>query len=84
LDLPKHHEFDLILQRVSALSNPAVPQYLAVDLHYGWTTPHRALELSITGQNLFGSGHGEFTDRSTRTEFGRGVFFKITSRFGQS
>lgn len=80
LDLPWESELDLTMRHVSALSNPAVPAYTAVDIRVAWR-PRPDLELSITGQNLFDRGHGEFTDVSTRTEIGRSVFFKILSRF---
>jgi len=82
LDLPRQGEFDVIARRVSARSNPTVPAYSAVDLRYGWK-PHRGMELSVTGQNLFGTSHGEFTNVATRTEIGRGVFIKLVSRFGR-
>jgi iron complex outermembrane receptor protein len=82
LDLPKQTEFDVIVRRVSALSNPIVPSYLALDLRYGWRSLS-GLELSITGQNLAGNGHAEFGAPATRTELRRGVFLKIVSRFGR-
>ena len=37
--------------------------------------------LSVTGQNLFGGEHAEFTAPATRSQFGPSVFFKILSRF---
>lgn len=80
LNLPYQIELDATLRHVSSLSNPAVPAYSAVDVRLGWR-PRRDLELSITGQNLFARGHGEFADITTRTQVGRGVFFKIVSRF---
>jgi iron complex outermembrane receptor protein len=80
LDLPRESELDVTMRHVSALANPAVPAYTAVDIRVAWR-PRPNLELSVTGQNLFDSGHGEFTDVSTRTEIGRSVFFKILSRF---
>jgi iron complex outermembrane receptor protein len=82
LDLPWQSELDVIARRVSERFNPAVPAYSAVDLRYGWK-PRRDIELSVTGMNLLGKSHGEFTDISTRTEIGRGVFFKLVSRFGR-
>jgi iron complex outermembrane receptor protein len=57
-----------------------VPAYSAVDIRLGWR-PRRDIELSITGQNLFGGGHGEFADEATRTEIARSVFFKIVAQF---
>ena len=80
LDLPRQSELDVTMRHVSALANPEVPAYTAVDVRVAWR-PRQDLELSVTGQNLFDSGHGEFTDVSTRTEIGRSVFFKILSRF---
>ena len=82
LDLPRQGELDLTVRQVSERSKPAVPAYSAVDLRYGWM-PRPGMELSVTGSNLFDRGHGEFTDISTRTEIGRGVFIKIVSRFGR-
>jgi len=82
LDLSPQSEFDVVARRVSRRSSPAVPAYSAVDIRYGWR-PRKGLELSVTGQNLFGKGHGEFTDVTTRTEVGRGVFINVVSRFGR-
>jgi iron complex outermembrane recepter protein len=78
-DLPYRTELDAIVRRVSGLSFPTVPAYTAVDLRAGWR-PRRELELSITGENLFSAGHGEFTDPATRTKFGQAAFFKVTCR----
>jgi iron complex outermembrane receptor protein len=80
LDLPYQSEFDVTVRHVSALSNPSVPAYTTGDIRYGWK-PRQDLELSVTGQNLFGGRHSEFTSPSTRSEFGPSVFFKILSRF---
>ena len=80
MDLPYQTELDLGVRHVSALSTPTVPAYTAVDLRYGWR-PNRNLELSITGQNLFGNGHAEFSDALTRSVVDRNVFFKAVLRF---
>jgi iron complex outermembrane receptor protein len=80
LNLPYRSELDATVRHVSALSNPTVAAYTAVDVRLGWT-PRRDLELSITGQNLFSGGHAEFTDPATRTQLEPGVFFKVVSRF---
>src|SRR5260221_4210138 len=79
LDLPRG-EFDVIARRVSERSSPEVPAYSAVDVRYGWQ-PGKGVEVSVTGQNLFDKGHGEFTDVSTRTSIGRGGFVNVVSRF---
>jgi iron complex outermembrane recepter protein len=82
LDLPYNTELDVIGRRVSELTFPVVPGYTAVDVRCGWR-PSRVLEVSLTAQNLFDRGHGEFASAATRTEFGRSVFIKISNRFGR-
>jgi iron complex outermembrane receptor protein len=79
MDLPYQTELDAIARHVTALSNPSVPAYLAVDLRVGWK-PREQVELSMAGQNLFGT-HSEFAGPSTRSELGPSVFFKILGRF---
>jgi iron complex outermembrane receptor protein len=79
-DLPHRTEFDVRVRHVAELPSLAVPAYTAVDVRLGWKV-RADLELSVTGQNLFGSGHAEFNDPVTRTEFQRAVFFKMLSRF---
>jgi iron complex outermembrane receptor protein len=68
------------VRHTAALSNPVVPSYTAVDLRYGWK-PRHDVEVSITGQNLFGGGHGEFSDVTTRTQLERSAFVKLLYRF---
>jgi len=79
-DLSARSEIDLSMRYVSALSAPAVPSYLAADLRWAWR-PREGTELSITGQNLLGPRHGEFTPVETRSAFGRAVFVKLVNRF---
>jgi iron complex outermembrane receptor protein len=80
LDLPYQSEVDVTVRHVSALANPEVPAYTTGDLRYGWR-PRRDLELSVTGQNLFGGEHAEFSAPATRSQFGRSVLFKVLGRF---
>jgi iron complex outermembrane receptor protein len=80
VNLPYQSELDATLRHVSALSSPAVPAYSAVDLRLGWR-PRRDLEVSVTGRNLFASGHAEFTDADTRTQFARSLFVNVLNRF---
>jgi len=79
-DLPGQVEFDAIVRHASALANPRVPGYVAVDVRLGWS-PRSDLELSVAGQNLFDPGHGEFANAATRSELGRTVFFRVLGRF---
>jgi len=80
LDLGAHGEFDATLRYVAALASPEVPSYTALDLNYGWQA-HPNVRLSVSGQNLLGGGHGEFTGSATRTELGRAGFVKLDYRF---
>ncbi|MGH9423348.1 MAG: TonB-dependent receptor plug domain-containing protein, partial [Thermoanaerobaculia bacterium] len=82
LDLPRRCEFDITARRVSALMDPTVPAYSAVDVRFGLKL-RRGTEISITGRNLFDGGHGEFADIATRTQIGRSVFLSYVSRFGR-
>lgn len=79
-DLPGQTDLNVTARYVSRLSQPIVPSYRAVDIRFGWR-PNAALELSITGQNLFGPRHGEFSAESTRSAFGRAVFVELLGRF---
>jgi iron complex outermembrane receptor protein len=79
LDLGPRTEFDVTLRHVGALSQPVVPSYTALDLRLGWQVRSN-IDLSIVGQNLLDSGHGEFTNVATRTDFKRAVFLKLECR----
>jgi iron complex outermembrane receptor protein len=79
LDVGSRTQFDVTLRYVGALAQPAVPSYTALDLRLGWKLRPNA-DLSIAGQNLLGSGHGEFTDITTRTDITRAVFVKLVYR----
>ena len=61
------HEVDVSLRRVAALPQGEVPAYTAVDARYGWRVAP-GIELSLVGQNLFGSGHAEFGSAASRSE----------------
>ena len=75
LNIAPEREFDLVLRHVAALSNPDVPAYTAVDARFGWQL-RRDLELSVTGQNLFGS-HAEYGPGATRSEIPAAIFVKL-------
>ena len=79
-DLPRQTELDITLRYVSRLALPVVPSYLAMDLRWGWR-PRPDVEVSITGQNLLGPPHGEFTAEATRTAFSRAVVAELLWRF---
>ena len=66
------HELDITVRRVSALPNPGVPAYTAVDARYAWHL-HPDLELALVARNLFDRSHPEFNAAPGRSEFERGV-----------
>lgn len=78
-EITPRHEFDVIVRRIGALPNPAVPAYTAVDARLGWHV-RRDLELSLTFNNLLDSAHPEFGTPATRSEFERSVFLKAAWR----
>jgi iron complex outermembrane receptor protein len=80
MDLPRNTALDLTVRYVSALSAPEVPSYLTMDARLA-RRPSPGVELSLTGQNLVGPGHGEFTDAATRSELGRNIFATVNLRF---
>lgn len=79
LDLNARTQLDLTFRRIGALALPAVPAYSALDLRLGWQLRQDA-DLSITGQDLLGGHHGEFTSVATRSAFGPAVLVRLTWR----
>lgn len=80
LQLNSRTDVDLSLRRVAGLSNPEVPAYTALDMRLGWRM-RPAIEVSLSGQNLIGPGHGEFTNVATRMHVGRTVLVSLASKF---
>ena len=80
-DLWHQTDLDLTLRHVGALTDPAaaVPGYTTLDLRYGWQATPR-LEVSLSGQNLLGGGHGEFTNAATRSEFKPDFYLRVVYR----
>ena len=79
-NLSEQWELDAIVRGVAALPAPALSSYVAVDLRVAWKSA-RAVELSMTCQNLFDREHVEFGDPLTRSQFGRSAFFKVALAF---
>ncbi|HEY0063785.1 MAG TPA: TonB-dependent receptor [Telluria sp.] len=68
-------DLDLVVRKVGALDNPAVPSYTAIDARLAWR-PRRDIEVSLLGKNLNGS-HAEYGALATRTEVARSVGVKL-------
>jgi len=84
LSLPHHIEFDTTVYYVDNLKDTAltkstsahVANYTRVDLRLGWR-PIKALELSVTGQNLLDDRHPEFVaDDLVASQIPRSVYGK--------
>ncbi|HXC25641.1 MAG TPA: TonB-dependent receptor plug domain-containing protein, partial [Gemmatimonadaceae bacterium] len=75
MDLPANLQCDVVARHVGTLPSPAVPAYTSADVRLGWH--HRALELSVVGQNLLAPRHAEFTS----LEIPRSVYGKIAVRW---
>ncbi|WP_082219418.1 TonB-dependent siderophore receptor [Massilia sp. NR 4-1] len=73
-------EFDVALRHVGKLTSPDVPAYRALDMRFGWRI-QPTLELSLTGTNLIGPDHGEFTPIETRSVIKRAVYLGLSKRF---
>jgi iron complex outermembrane receptor protein len=83
MDLPFDIELDGGMRYVDSLSNRGVPSYVVGDIRLGWRSPKRRWEVSITGQNLFGT-HKEFAPSyipTQVTEVEPSVFAKVTFRY---
>lgn len=78
-NLTDTHDLDVMVRRVGALPNPAVPAYTAVDARLGWRLS-RDVELSLTLNNLFDDAHPEFGAAAARSEYERSLFLKLSWR----
>lgn len=61
-------EVDAFLRHMSALPNPEVPAYWAVDARVGWR-PFPGLEVSVLAKDLGSPRHAEFGPKATRRFF---------------
>jgi iron complex outermembrane recepter protein len=77
-DFTGGEELDVSLRHVAALSDPAVPAYTTGDVRIGWSW--REFEFSLLAQDLFGPPHIEFGTPATASDFGRGLYLKLTWR----
>ena len=81
-DLSATTKLDFTLRHVGNIPSPTqgVPAYTAVDVRLGYT-PHKGLELSLVGQNLFDARHSEFSNSTSSippNQIPRGMYAKIT------
>lgn len=79
MDLPYDTSLGLAVRHVGALPEPAVPAYTAIDARLAWR-PHPDVELSLVGQNLFGTSHVEFGPAATASVIPRSIFLNLLWR----
>ena len=80
VNLTSRLELDLGLRKVGALPNPTVSDYLSLDARVGWTVSQN-LDVSIAASNLLDDRHPEFGPATSRSDFGRAVYFAVVGRF---
>ena len=81
LELPKQIEASGYLRYVGELPDPAVPDYLVMDLRLAWA-PRPGLEFSLVGRNLLDHRHPEFHAASVfRREISRSIQAQASLEF---
>ena len=83
INLPRDLEFDVMLRRVGALDNPAVPAYTVLDARLGWHV-NKDVEASLTGLNLLDRRHPESGTAGGvpgRAELERGAYLNLLFTF---
>lgn len=74
-------DFDLGWRYVSALAFlPTVPSYSAADVRLAWR-PAKALEVSVTGSDLFNGGHVEFDEHGLPARIPRAYYAQVRWEF---
>ena len=77
MNLPHDMNFDADFRYVSALPDPAVPEYVEMNARLGWKASD-TLSLAVSGYNLL---HGQHVEYSPGDEIRRGVFLETRLRF---
>jgi iron complex outermembrane receptor protein len=75
-DLGRRFELDFVARYVGALPDPAIPEYVGLDIRLGWN-PTPRLSLVVAGQNLLKDVHREFWPEDEGRQINRGVYAKV-------
>ncbi|MES2950700.1 MAG: TonB-dependent receptor [Pseudomonadota bacterium] len=78
-NLGSRQQLDLTLRHVSSLPKPIVPAYTALDVRFSWQA-RDDMDIAVSVQNLFDTGHVEFGEPASRSEFRRNAFLKLSWR----
>jgi iron complex outermembrane receptor protein len=79
LDVARNGELDVMVRHIGELPSPKVPAYTALDARLGWWVVP-ALQVAVTGENLFDARHAEWGAPAARPEFERQITVQITWR----
>jgi len=83
LNIMPSMDWDLWLRYVDSVPDFQIPSYITMDTRLAWR-PAKAIELSVTAQNLLDSQHPEFGKDiivSQHREVERGIYGKVEWRF---
>jgi iron complex outermembrane receptor protein len=80
VDLPAHLELAAAFRAIDDIANQQVPAYAELNATLTWR-PASSVDLSLVGQNLLHSHHGEFGAPATRRRIERGVYGTIAWHF---
>ena len=78
-DFPDGVELDVMIRHSGSLPNAYIPAYTSGDVRVGWQWTPR-LEFSLLAQNLFGPAHTEYNPQGPTSQFGRGLYARLTWR----
>jgi iron complex outermembrane receptor protein len=80
VDLPAHLELAAAFRAIDDITNQQVPAYAELNATLTWR-PASSFDLSLVGQNLLHSHHGEFGAPATRRRIERGMYGTIAWHF---
>ena len=82
LNLTPKWNLDADARYVAPIKTQSVPGYTELNLSVGWQ-PKPNWEWTLVGQNLLHAEHAEFNTPGSRREIQRGVYAKVSWRFGK-
>jgi iron complex outermembrane recepter protein len=75
-DVGRNFELDFVARYAGDLPDPAIPEYVGLDIRLGWK-PTPRLSVVVAGQNLLKDVHREFWAEDEGRQINRGVYAKL-------
>ena len=72
-------ELDITVRHSGSLPNAYIPAYTTGDVRLGWASGQH-WDFSLLAQNLFGPAHTEYNPQGPTSQFGRGLYARLTWR----